>query len=235
MQDLFLQELIMLEQRGEICPAIQACSQLMPRSLLPQVPLNRSTEGLPKSPVINSHTSCLESPYTAFRVFPGCVSNGKPICCMSVAMTADMCPRTYLHLVVGLLAIIAIAIFAQMLPIFGPGSVIVLPKYQSLPNEITRDLNCWVGIGMQKCNCRGQTPASTSALCSFRRSGPRLLDPRWRCTHRHSSISFLRPGPPFSRAARWLASKSTHRTSHTSRSSSRLGPSLGHGTTHRLS
>ena len=76
---------------------------------------------------------------------------GTQLCCMSVTMTADMCPRTYLHLVAGLLAIIAVAIFAQTFPSnVGPESVIVLPKDKPLPNEISRDLNCWVGIGMQE-------------------------------------------------------------------------------------
>ena len=41
---------------------------------------------------------------------------GTQLCCMSVTMTADMCPRTYLHLVAGLLAIIIVAIFAHTLP-----------------------------------------------------------------------------------------------------------------------
>ena len=37
------------------------------RSLLPQLPLNRSPEGLPETPIVNSHTSSLEAPSVAFR------------------------------------------------------------------------------------------------------------------------------------------------------------------------
>ena len=44
---------------------------------------------------------------------------GVQLCCMSVTMTADMCSRTYLQRFAGLLAIIAVAIFAQTLPILG--------------------------------------------------------------------------------------------------------------------
>ena len=177
MQAPSLQELIVFEQRGEVCPAIQTCSQLMPCSLLPQLPLNRRTEGLPKSPFINSHTSCLESPSVAFRVFPGCVSNGNPVVLhecnndsrhVSPHVPPSGCRTSRHH---------RRRNFCPDFSNVGPESVIVLPKDKPLPNEITRDLNCWVGIGMQECNCRGQTPASTSALCSFSRSCPRLLDP----------------------------------------------------------
>ena len=52
------------------------------------------------------------------RSFQDVCRIGSQLCCMSVTITADMCPRTNLHLVVGLLAIIAVAI-AQTLPILG--------------------------------------------------------------------------------------------------------------------
>ena len=80
---------------------------------------------------------------------------GVQLCCMSVAMTADMCPRTYLQRVAGLLAIIAVATFAQTFPIFGPDSVVVFPRDKPLPDEIARDLNCWIGVWVQECDCRG--------------------------------------------------------------------------------
>ena len=66
-------------------------------------------------------------------------------------MTADKCPRTYTQRVAGLLTIIAVAMFAQTFPILAPDSVIVFPKYEPLPDEITRDLDCWVGVWMQEC------------------------------------------------------------------------------------
>ena len=56
-------------------------------------------------------------------------------------MTTEKCPRTYLQRVVGL--------FCPDFPDLGPDSVIVFPKDEPLPDEITRDLNCWIGIWVQ--------------------------------------------------------------------------------------
>ena len=79
MQALVVQKLVMFEQRGEICPALETCAQLMPCSLLPQLPLVGRSKGLPESPVVNSHASCLEALPVAFKVFPRCVTSGGPI------------------------------------------------------------------------------------------------------------------------------------------------------------
>ena len=108
------------------------------------------------------------------------------LCCKSITLTTDKCPRTCLQLVVGL--------FCPDFPDLGPGSLVVFPNYEPLPDEITRDLDCWIGVWTQQCDRGGLTPASTSALCSFRRSRPRLLDPRCRRPHSNRSVSFLRPG-----------------------------------------
>ena len=80
---------------------------------------------------------------------------GIQLCHMSVTTTADVCHRTYLpsgcrtprhHRCCNLCPD-----FSHL----GPDSVTVLPKDGPLPDEITRDLNCWIGNWVQECDCRG--------------------------------------------------------------------------------
>ena len=70
--------------------------------------------------------------------------------------------------------------FCPHLPKFGPDSVVVFPKHKPLSDEIGRDLDCWIGVWTQECDCRGETSASSSALSCFSGSRPRLLGPRRR-------------------------------------------------------
>ena len=130
---LFFQELFMFEQRGDVCPAIQACSQFVSCSLLPQLLLNRSSEGLPETLVIDSHSPSLQSPSVAFGIFPGCAPNGNPIVLYE-------CDNDSLQRTAGLLAIIGVAFFAHTFPIWG--LILWLLSQQHKPLSDERDLDC---------------------------------------------------------------------------------------------
>ena len=103
---------------------------------------------IPTLPALRVHLLPSGSFHDVFRM-------GVQLCCMSVTMTADMCPRTNLQRIAGLLAIIAVSIFAQTLPILGLVLWLCSPEDKPLPDEIARDLNCWIGVWVQRCDCRG--------------------------------------------------------------------------------
>ena len=77
------------------------------------------------------------------------------LCLMSVTTTAEKCLRLYLQRVAGLLAIIAVSSCCPNFANLGLDSVVVLPKDKPLPDEIARDLDCWIGVWVQKCDCCG--------------------------------------------------------------------------------
>ena len=115
MQAPFLQELITFEQRGEVCPAFQTCTQFVPGNFLPHCPSIEEARKACQKP----QPSIATRPALRLHLLPsGCLQDvcrmGIQLCCKSVTTTADMCPRTYLQRVVGFLAIIAVAISPRL-------------------------------------------------------------------------------------------------------------------------
>ena len=187
-----------------LCSKNLSCWNNVVRSAPPSKLLDRSSEGLHQSSI---PTSSLVAPSVAFRVFPGCVPNGNPIVLQecnndSLQVSPHILPTrcwTFRHH--------RRRNFCPDLPSLGPDSVVVFPKYEPLLDEVTRDLDCWLGVWMQEC-------ASTSAAAFVRACLIHVGGPPF---HKLSA-----PMLPFSMAVHWLASRCA-----SSRSSLRLGPSLG--------
>ena len=146
MQALSFQEFVMPEQRGKDLPR--------PPSLCPAFCHNcpwidaRKDSSNPTPPALRLHLLPSGSFQDVCRM-------GVQLCCMSVTMTADMCPRTYSPTGFWTPRHHRCRNLRQNFPNLGPESVVVLPKYEPLPDEIARDLNSWISAWVQECDCRG--------------------------------------------------------------------------------
>ena len=76
---------------------------------------------------------------------------GIQLCCKSVTMTADKCPPHIPPTGCWTSRHHRCRCLCPDFPDLGPDSVVVFPKYEPLPDETTRDLDCWIGVWMQEC------------------------------------------------------------------------------------